>query len=343
MTNKNVLISICIPTFNREIYLKNTLESIVSQPEFVNSDNVEIVISDNASCDGTKELCEGYVKKYKNKILYSRNETTTHTSENFKKVLSLAHGDFLKLHNDNLMVKPNGLAKLLETVKKYKDTKKLIFFSPAVKDEKAGNDLSDFIKNASRYNTWIGGFCLWKDWSEYFDMFITKRDCRLAQTYILCDIVAKTEKSVVISSDIFENQSVKNKGKGDEYNIAQVFGYNYLNILKEFVAKGQLSKKVYEKEKKDILLDHINPFYFDFNHQYAFTKDGYFKWLLPDYKYNLYFYAAYIKIMFSYLSKIVIKPFAWVFSVYSEKNDGYKFKILRIFGFKFVLKKKKIK
>lgn len=342
MSNRPFL-SICIPTYNRASYLKNTLESIVSQPEFLNSDDVEIIISDNATPIGTKELCEEYVKKYKNKIFYSRNETTKHSSENFKKVFSLAHGDFLKLHNDTLMIKPNGLTKLLETVKKYKDTKPLIFFSPTVKDEKASNNLSDFITNASFYTTWIGGFCLWKEQSEYFDMFVTKRDCRLAQTYILCDIVAKTERSVVVSSDILENQSVKNKGTGDEYNIAEVFGHNYLTILKEFVEKKKLSQKVYEKEKKNILLKHINHFYFDLKHQYAFTKDGYFKWLLPDYKYNLYFYIAYIKIMFLHLSKIILKPLAWVFSVYSKKKKGYKLKILHILGIKIVIKKKKLK
>lgn len=330
-----MILSICIPTYNRASYLKNTLESIVSQPEFTNSDDVEIIISDNAAKDNTKEICEEYLKKYKGKISYFRNEETTHSSENFKKVLSLAHGDFLKLHNDTLMIKPGGLKLLLETVKKYKETKPLIFITPTVTGEVIGHNLDDFVKNVSYYSTWIGGFCLWKDQAKYFDMFITKRDCRLAQTYILCDVVAKCGKSVALNSDLFCNQTVKNKGIGDEYNVAEVFGYNYLKILKEFIERKCLSQKVYEKEKKDILLKHINHFYFDLDHQYAFHKTGYFKWLLPDYKYNVYFWKAYFK--------IIKRPFAWIFSIYSEKIDGYKLKILRLFGVKFVIKKKKLK
>ena len=56
------LLSICIPTYNREKYLQDTLESIVSQDIFKNTNDVDIVISDNASTDGTRELVEKYLK-----------------------------------------------------------------------------------------------------------------------------------------------------------------------------------------------------------------------------------------------------------------------------------------
>lgn len=342
MSNTPIL-SICIPTYNRAKYLKQTLESIVSQKIFTNSTDIEIVISDNASIDDTEAICANYVNKYKGKILYFRNDTSMHSSENFKQVLSLANGCLLKLHNDTLMLKPNSLKILLDTSKKYKTEKQLIFFAPIHQERIICNSLDDFILASSYYSTWIGGFCIWKEHSSYFDMFITERDCRLAQTSIILDIIKKCPQSVVLNSNIFETLYVKNKGKGDSYNIAEVFGYNYLNILKKYVSNGNLSVKVYNQEKKNILLKHINPFYFDFSHQYAFTKDGYFKWLLPDYKYNLYFYIAYIKIMFLHLSKIILKPLAWVFSVYSKKKEGYKLKILHILGIKIVIKKKKLK
>ncbi|MCX8512062.1 MAG: glycosyltransferase, partial [Chthoniobacteraceae bacterium] len=44
-------LSICIPTFNRSQYLRLTLESITNQELFQNSDEIEIVISDNCSSD----------------------------------------------------------------------------------------------------------------------------------------------------------------------------------------------------------------------------------------------------------------------------------------------------
>ena len=51
-----VLLSICIPTYNRETYLAKTLDSIVNQNIFLSSDDINIVISDNCSTDGTEAL-----------------------------------------------------------------------------------------------------------------------------------------------------------------------------------------------------------------------------------------------------------------------------------------------
>ena len=65
------LLSICIPTYNREKYLQECLDSIIGQEGFSTQD-IEIVISDNASQDGTMSLVESYKAKYPN-IQYFRN------------------------------------------------------------------------------------------------------------------------------------------------------------------------------------------------------------------------------------------------------------------------------
>ena len=108
MLEKEILLSICIPTINRENYLHKTLESIVSQKVFLDTYLVEIVISDNASEDNTKILCEQYTKKYFGKISYNRNLENI-LDLNFNKVLSLGKGKFLKLNNDTLVHKDGSL------------------------------------------------------------------------------------------------------------------------------------------------------------------------------------------------------------------------------------------
>ena len=67
-----LLVSICIPTYNRSTYLRQSLERYIVEKEFIDG-KVEIVISDNASTDDTKMVVEEYVKKYKN-IRYYRNK-----------------------------------------------------------------------------------------------------------------------------------------------------------------------------------------------------------------------------------------------------------------------------
>lgn len=55
------LLSICIPTYNRSTYLRESIESIIHQSEFISGD-VEIVISDNASTDNTENIGNGIRK-----------------------------------------------------------------------------------------------------------------------------------------------------------------------------------------------------------------------------------------------------------------------------------------
>lgn len=65
-------LSICIPTFNRSQYLRLTLESITNQELFQNSDEIEIVISDNCSSDDTQSVTEQFQTLYPEKISFHR-------------------------------------------------------------------------------------------------------------------------------------------------------------------------------------------------------------------------------------------------------------------------------
>lgn len=84
------LLSICIPTYNRKDCLIQCLESILHQPIF---SDVEIVISDNASTDGTDLQVKKYILQYPN-IIYSRNEENIGFDRNMLKVISLASGKY---------------------------------------------------------------------------------------------------------------------------------------------------------------------------------------------------------------------------------------------------------
>jgi glycosyltransferase involved in cell wall biosynthesis len=57
--NSEILLSIAIPTYNGSNYIEDTLESIV--PQILSySRNVDVVISDNASEDETKDIIEDF-------------------------------------------------------------------------------------------------------------------------------------------------------------------------------------------------------------------------------------------------------------------------------------------
>jgi glycosyltransferase involved in cell wall biosynthesis len=92
------LVSIGIPTYNRaDGYLRECIESAVNQTY----SNIEIIISDNCSTDGTSNLVNGIADP---RIRYFRHEKNIGANNNFNYCLEQAKGDyFLLLHDDDLI------------------------------------------------------------------------------------------------------------------------------------------------------------------------------------------------------------------------------------------------
>jgi glycosyltransferase involved in cell wall biosynthesis len=89
MPEKKPLVSIGMPLYNEERYLRQMLDSLISQ----DYDNFELIISDNASVDSTPQICQEYAAKDA-RVRYYRNETNIGASANFKRVFQLSQGDY---------------------------------------------------------------------------------------------------------------------------------------------------------------------------------------------------------------------------------------------------------
>ena len=83
------LVSIGMPVFNGAKYLRQALESLVSQ----DYGNMELIISDNASTDETEAICLEY-RNRDDRIVYRRNIENKGIGENFRRVLDLAKGKY---------------------------------------------------------------------------------------------------------------------------------------------------------------------------------------------------------------------------------------------------------
>jgi glycosyltransferase involved in cell wall biosynthesis len=84
-------VSIGLPVYNGEEYLVETLEAILNQTY----SHFELVISDNASTDGTQAICRAYAAK-DDRIRYFRNATNVGASRNFNRTFELASGEYFK-------------------------------------------------------------------------------------------------------------------------------------------------------------------------------------------------------------------------------------------------------
>jgi len=83
------LISIGLPVYNGERFLQQALDSLLAQ----NYDNFELLISDNASTDRTREICRAYELKDR-RITYHRNVDNLGAVKNFNKAFALSSGKY---------------------------------------------------------------------------------------------------------------------------------------------------------------------------------------------------------------------------------------------------------
>mgnify|MGYP000978330062 CR=1 FL=1 len=112
--DKKILLSICIPTYNRAEYLKRCITSIVSQDNF-NSNEVEVLISDNASPDSTEQIVKLFQDKFSN-IQYIKNEVNVGAERNILNLLNSFNGEYCFILTDDDMLLPNSLTKLTQTI-----------------------------------------------------------------------------------------------------------------------------------------------------------------------------------------------------------------------------------
>lgn len=91
MTPKPVRVSIGMPVYNGEKYLRATLDCFRRQT----FDDFEIIISDNASTDQTESICREYAAR-DSRIRYLRNARNIGGAANHNRVLALASGEYFK-------------------------------------------------------------------------------------------------------------------------------------------------------------------------------------------------------------------------------------------------------
>ncbi len=91
MSDVAPLVSVCIPTFNYRQYLPEAVESALAQSQ----QNIEILVVDNASTDGTVELLHELGARDQ-RIRFVRNPTNLGMTANFNRCLELARGKYIK-------------------------------------------------------------------------------------------------------------------------------------------------------------------------------------------------------------------------------------------------------
>lgn len=92
MSSKTISLSVCLVTRNHAPYIERSLESIIEQAGHV---DMEIIIGDDCSDDGTSEIASDFALKHPNLIRHIRHDPRVGGSENYISILKAARGEFI--------------------------------------------------------------------------------------------------------------------------------------------------------------------------------------------------------------------------------------------------------
>ena len=112
LSSRVLRLSICIATLNRSRYIGDTLDSIIRQ---LTSD-VEIVVLDGASTDGTEAILRERVKTCE-QLRYIRQATNCGIDRDYNTAVEFCDGEYVWLMTDDDLLKPGAINAVLHALK----------------------------------------------------------------------------------------------------------------------------------------------------------------------------------------------------------------------------------
>lgn len=137
---ENILVSICIPTYNGEKYLRQCLDSCLDQ----DFKDYEIIICDDGSQDGSIAILESYANMH-SQITFVKNEKNLGLVENWNKCISLAKGTWIKFVFQDDYISKDCLQKFVNALNP--SSVLLVSERNFILPEKASEDLRTYYKN----------------------------------------------------------------------------------------------------------------------------------------------------------------------------------------------------
>ena len=108
----NELISIVLPVYNGERFLRASIDSVIAQTY----QNWELLVVDDCSTDSTASIVREYVQ-LDPRIKYFKNEVNLRLPRNLNRGFSLAQGNYLTWTSDDNVFRPTALEKMYNALK----------------------------------------------------------------------------------------------------------------------------------------------------------------------------------------------------------------------------------
>lgn len=197
----NDLISIVLPVYNGEKYLRESIDSIIAQTYT----NWELLILDDCSTDSSPDIAKEYESR-DSRIRYYRNENNLRLPRNLNKGFSLAKGNYLTWTSDDNRYKPSALEKMHSALTN-NDGAQFVFASCAIIDA-LGKEVECMMVSESKIKTIVGqncvGACFMYTRKVYETIGDYNPELTLVEDYDYWQRIFMQFKAVAISEKLYE-------------------------------------------------------------------------------------------------------------------------------------------
>jgi abequosyltransferase len=246
------LLTLAVPTYNRQSFLAIFLAGIA--PQLAGQSRVELLISDNASPDGTGELVRSY-QANGTPIRYIRNEVNVGADRNILQCFEQASGKYVWICGDDDVVEPTGLSRVLAHLESEPEYD-LVFleargfqgeYSPHV--PKAPERVTVFTRaeDAARhvhvFFTFITGIIVNKQRVSHFPHrpFAELADTNLVQLSWTYTAVEHHRRSLMIHTPLVATLANNTGG----YALFKVFGTNLKRVTDEWISSERVRSAIF--------------------------------------------------------------------------------------------------
>jgi len=118
-----MLVSVVIPVYNEEKYIRQCLDSVISQS--MDDSLYEIIVYNDGSTDGTEEILKEY-KKHCILVTESRNHGVAYA---INEAIALSSGDYIRILGADDEMLPTALESLMWHVEAIEDADNKIFYT----------------------------------------------------------------------------------------------------------------------------------------------------------------------------------------------------------------------
>ncbi len=281
-----LILSLCIPTYNRATVLTEALQAIADQWEETFNDLVEIVVSDNASTDQTDSVIEQFSTAHSQiAVVHFRQARNIGGEGNIFTLFKLARGCYVYFLSDDDVLLPGAIKRILDAFAAHPDLDALLLntrsfqTSPfedsapnlSVVCDRQLNDKDEALRLLATYITFVSALAFRRE--RIADRDYTDRlGTGFPQSYMFVDVLAQADNLFVTSRPYLAMRSDNTSG----YNFFELFVTRFAEILQYAEARG------FAPTTTQLVLQKHRAFIFNFG--LTFKLRGKFGGLVPDYE-----------------------------------------------------------